>query len=320
VRTPEGTTTLTIGGDLPTHRLGFGAMRLTGEPARLDRSTAIAIARRAVDLGVTFIDTADSYDLGDNEELLAAALYPYRPGVVIATKGGHINLGHDWIPLGRPEYLRQQAELSLRRLRLERIDLYQLHRVDPTVPLADQIGALRRLQDEGKVRHVGLSEVTVDQLAEAERITPVATVQNRYNLTDRASEDVLDYCERRGIAFIPWLPVAPTTKADLGDPVSAIADRLGATRAQVALAWLLHRSPVVLPIPGTSSLAHLEENIAAANLSLSVDDTVRLADAGARSHRPRTLHPPPECEGPCCRDSRFRAARRTADTRPSSAD
>jgi aryl-alcohol dehydrogenase-like predicted oxidoreductase len=270
-------TTLTVGGDLPVHRLGFGAMRLTGNPARLDRSTAIAIARRAVELGVTFIDTADSYDFGGNEELLAEALYPYRPGVVIATKGGQINLGREWIPLGRPEYLRQQAELSLRRLRLDHIDLYQLHRIDPTVPLADQIGALRRLQDEGKVRHVGLSEVTVDQLTQAEQITPIVAVQNRYNLTDRASEDVLEYCERRGIAFIPWLPVAPTTRASAADPITAVAGRLGATRAQVALAWLLHRSPVMLPIPGTSSRRHLEENLAAASLLLSADDFAQLA-------------------------------------------
>jgi pyridoxine 4-dehydrogenase len=277
VLTLEGTTTLILGGDLPVHRLGFGAMRLTGEPAFLDRSVAVAIARRAVELGVMFIDTADSYDLGDNEQLLAEALHPYPPGVVIATKGGHINLGREWIPLGRPEYLRQQAELSLRRLRLDRIDLYQLHRVDPTVPFADQIGALRQLQEEGKVRHVGLSEVTIDQLTQAERITPIVSVQNRYNLTDRASEDVLQYCERRGIAFIPWLPVAPMTRAHVGDVITAIADRLGATRAQVALAWLLRRSSVMLPIPGTSSRAHLEENVVAASLSLSTDDLAQLA-------------------------------------------
>jgi pyridoxine 4-dehydrogenase len=279
MRTLEGSA-LTIGGELPVHRLGFGAMRLTGEPARLDRSTSIAIARRAVELGVTFIDTADSYDFGDNEELLAEALHPYPPGVVIATKGGHINLGSAWIPLGRPEYLRQQAELSLRRLRLDRIDLYQLHRIDPAVPLADQIGALRQLQDQGKIRHIGLSEVTVQQLIEAENITAVASVQNRYNLTDRASEDVLEYCERHGITFIPWLPIAPTARAGDADPVTAVAYRLGATRAQVALAWLLHRSPVMLPIPGTASRTHLEENIAAAGLSLSSDEYARLAGAG----------------------------------------
>jgi aryl-alcohol dehydrogenase-like predicted oxidoreductase len=264
-------------GDLPVHRLGFGAMRLTGQPARLDRSAAIGIARRAVDLGVTFIDTADSYDFGDNETLLAEALHPYPPDVLIATKGGQVNLGPDWIPLGRPEYLRQQAELSLRRLRLDRIDLYQLHRIDPTVPLADQIGALRRLQDEGKVRHVGLSEVTVDQLAEAEKITPIVSVQNRFNFTDRASEDVLDYCEQRGIAFVAWLPVAPIARASgATDRLADVARRLGATRAQVALAWLLHRSPVLLPIPGTSSHAHLEENVAAARLALTSDELTRL--------------------------------------------
>jgi pyridoxine 4-dehydrogenase len=276
VLTLDGAPTLTIGGDLPVRRPGFGAMRLTGEPAWLDRSTAIAIARRAVGLGVTFIDTADSYDLGANEELLAEALHPYPPGVVIATKGGQINLGRDWIPLGRPEYLRQQAELSLRRLRLDRIDLYQLHRIDPAVPLPDQIGALRRLQDEGKVRHVGLSQVTIGQLTEAEKITPIVSVQNRYNLTDRTSEDVLQYCQRRGIAFIPWLPVAPTTTARAAGPITAIADRLCATPTQVALAWLLRRSAVMLPIPGTSSRAHLEENIAAAALSLSPGDYAQL--------------------------------------------
>ena len=273
----ESSTTMTIGGDLPTHRLGFGAMRLTGLPARLNRTTSIAIARRAVELGVTFIDTADVYDLGENEELLAAALHPYRSDVVIATKGGRINLGDEWFDLGRPEYLRQQAELSLRRLRLDRIDLYQLHRIDHTVPLAEQIGALRQLQDEGKVRHVGLSEVSVDQLTEAETITPIASVQNRYNLTDRSSEEVLEYCERGDIAFIPWLPVAPTRTAAHADPITGIAARLGATRTQVALAWLLHRSPVIVPIPGTSSRTHLEENVAAAQLDLSADDYTQLS-------------------------------------------
>jgi pyridoxine 4-dehydrogenase len=272
----DRTTTLTIGGDLPVRRLGFGAMRLTGEPAWLDRPAAITIARRAVELGVNFIDTADSYGLGANEELLAEALHPYPPGVVIATKGGQVNLGRDWIPLGRPEYLRQQAELSLRRLRLDRIDLYQLHRIDPAVPLADQIGALQRLQDEGKIRHIGLSEVTIGQLTEARKITPIASVQNRYNLTDRASENVLQYCEQRGIAFIPWLPVAPTATARAAGPVTAIARRLCATPAQIALAWLLHRSPVMLPIPGTTSRAHLEENIAAAALQLSAGDYAQL--------------------------------------------
>jgi pyridoxine 4-dehydrogenase len=263
---------IVIGGDLPVHRLGFGAMRLTGAPARLDRTTAVSIARRAVDLGVGFIDTADSYDFGENEELLAEALHPYPAGVVIATKGGRVNVGPEWFDLGRPEYLRQQAELSLRRLRVDRLDLYQLHRIDSTVPLADQIGALRQLQDEGKVRHVGMSEVSVAQLVEAARITPIVSVQNRYNVTDRASEDVLEYCEQHGIAFIPWLPVHPRSLADRSHPIVGIADRLGATPVQVALAWLLHRSPVMLPIPGTSSLAHLEQNVAAAGIELSTED------------------------------------------------
>jgi len=270
------TTTVTIGGDLPVFRLGFGAMRLTGAPAWLDRATAIGIARRAVDLGVNFIDTADSYDLGDNEQLLAGALHPYPPGVVVATKGGQVNLGEAWIPLGRPEYLRQQAELSLRRLRLERIDVYQLHRIDPAVPLADQVGALRLLQDEGKIRHVGLSEVGVGQLTEAQSITPIASVQNRYNLTDRASDDVLHYCEQHGIAFIPWLPVAPITNASATGPLTTVARRLGATPTQVALAWLLRHSPNIVPIPGTTSRAHLEENVAAATLSLSSGDSAQL--------------------------------------------
>ena len=268
-------TTLTIGDDMPVFRLGFGAMRLTGRPARLDRPTAIGIARRAVDLGVNFIDTADSYDLGDNETLLADALHPYPSGVVIATKGGQVNLGRAWIPLGRPEYLRQQAELSLRRLRVDRIDLYQLHRIDPAVPLADQIGALRLLQDQGKIRHIGLSEVSVGQLTEARGIATIASVQNRYNLTDRASGDVLRYCEGHGIAFIPWLPVAPTTAGAAG-PLSTVASRAGATPTQIALAWLLRHSPAMLPIPGTSSRAHLEENVAAAALRLSDDDYAQL--------------------------------------------
>ncbi|MCR3750577.1 aldo/keto reductase [Lentzea californiensis] len=265
---------LVLGGDLPVHRLGFGAMRLPAD----DPAAAHALARRAVELGVTFIDTADSYDLGRNEELLAEALHPYPGGVVVATKAGQCHPGDDWIPLGRPEYLRQQAELSLRRLRVERIDLFQLHRIDPAVALADQIGALRRLQDEGKVRHVGLSEVSVEQIVEAGRITPVVSVQNRYNLDDRRSEDVLAHCERHGIAFLPWLPIAPSVRP--GSPVAEVARRLGATPAQVALAWLLRRSEVVLPIPGTSSLRHLEENAGAADVELSDEDFQHLDQLG----------------------------------------
>jgi pyridoxine 4-dehydrogenase len=231
--------TITIGGDLTVRRLGFGAMRLTG-PGR-DPATGRTILRRAVELGIDFIDTADSYDLGDNETLIGETIAPDEP-VVVATKGGHVNLGRRWIPLGRPEYLIQQALLSRKRLRRDRIDLYQLHRVDPAIPLPDQIGALRQLQDDGVVRHVGLSQVTVEQIEEARRITPIVSVQNRYNAHARADDEVVDHCERHGIAFIPWAPLAS------GLP------------AREALAWLLDRSPVIVPIPGTSTLTHLEEN------------------------------------------------------------
>lgn len=270
---------LTLGGDLPVNRLGFGAMRLRGRTPD-ERAESIRLARRAVELGVDFIDTADAYDLGGNEELLAEALHPYPAGLVVATKGGQCHPGSDWIPLGRPEYLRQQAELSLRRLRIPQIELYQLHRIDPAVPLADQIGALTRLREEGKIRHIGLSEVSVAQLAEAESITPIASVQNRYNLEQRRSEPVLEYCERRGIAFIPWLPIKPSTRP--GGVAGAVAAALGATPAQVALAWLLRRSPVMLPIPGTSSRRHLEENLAALTLSLSDQDYERLESAAGK--------------------------------------
>lgn len=220
--------TLTLGGDLSVDRLGFGAMRLAGRPAPR-RAESIAIARRAIELGVSFLDTADAYDLGGNEELLAEALHPLPAGVVIGTKAGQCHPGAEWIPLGRPEYLRQQAELSLRRLRVERIDLFQLHRIDPAVPLAEQIGALRRLQEEGKVRHIGLSEVGVEQLTAAREITTIASVQNRYNVRDRTSEPVLDYCTRHGIAFLPWLPIAPSVRD--GDPVSTISPPASAPRS-----------------------------------------------------------------------------------------
>ncbi|GAA4524525.1 aldo/keto reductase [Amycolatopsis samaneae] len=275
---PAVETTLRLGGDLPVHRLGLGAMRLHSG-TRAERAASIGTARRAVEIGVTFIDTADAYELGLNEEMLAEALHPYPGDLVIATKGGHARPGGAWVPLGRPEYLRQQAELSLRRLRADRIDLYQLHRVDPKVPFAEQIGALRQLRDEGKVRHIGLSQVSVAQLVEAQRIVPIVSVQNRYNLTDRASEDVLEHCAAHGIAFIPWLPIKPSVAP--GGPLAAIAARLGATPAQVALSWLLHRSPVMLPIPGTSSTRHLEENFAAAELEMSTEDYSGLDALGA---------------------------------------
>ncbi|GGK22155.1 oxidoreductase [Pilimelia terevasa] len=273
--------TFAIGGDLTVTRLGFGAMRLTGDlnwglPA--DPEAALKVARRAVDLGIDFIDTADAYGPGTNEEQLAEALHPYREGLVIGTKAGQSRpSAREWVPLGRPEYLRQQCELSLRRLRLERIDLFQLHRIDPKVPAADQFGALAQLQREGKIRHIGLSEVTVAQLEEARRTIDVVSVQNMYNLTDRRYDDVVDYCTRENIAFIPWLPIARGEHAGPGSPVADIAAELDATPAQVALAWLLHRSPVVIPIPGTSSQSHLEENFRALELTLGDAHHARLS-------------------------------------------
>lgn len=263
-------------GELEVHRLGFGAMRLTGYRPAADRSDAIRVARRAVELGVDFVDTADAYGVGANEELLAEALHPYD-GVLIATKVGHTRPSpREWAPCGRPEYLRQATELSLRRLRVERIDLLQLHRVDPAVPYADQLAALAGLVAEGKVRHIGLSEVSVEQLVEARRFVDVVSVQNRYNLTDRKHEAVLDYCTAEGIAFVPWIPIAHGEHAG-SQLLGMIAAELGATAAQLSLAWLLHRSPVMLPIPGTSSLEHLEENVAAAALELTPDHLARLA-------------------------------------------
>jgi pyridoxine 4-dehydrogenase len=262
-------------GDITVRRLGFGAMRLTGYRPAADRAEAIGVARRAVELGVQLMDTADAYGIGANEELLAEALHPYHD-LLIATKVGHTRPSpSEWVPLGRPEYLRQAAELSLRRLRVERIDLLQLHRIDPAVPLADQLGALRQLQEEGKVRHVGLSEVTVAQLEQARPELDVVSVQNRYNLGDREHEAVLDYCERAGIALIPWLPVPRRSL-----PAAAkVAGETGATVTQVALAWLLHRSPVLAPIPGTSRRAHLEENVAAGGLRLSAEQVELLGRA-----------------------------------------
>jgi pyridoxine 4-dehydrogenase len=263
-------------GELDVHRLGFGAMRLTGYRPAADRTEAIQVARRAVELGVDFIDTADAYGIGANEELLAEALHPYD-NVLVATKVGHTRPSSaEWKPCGRPEYLRQAAELCLRRLQIERIDLLQLHRVDPAVPFADQLGALARLVAEGKVRHVGLSEVSVQQLREARQYVDVVSVQNRYNLTDRRHEDVLDYCTAEGIAFIPWVPIAHGEHAG-SQLLGMIAAELGATAAQLSLAWLLHRSPVIVPIPGTSSIRHLEENVAAAGLELTADQLARLA-------------------------------------------
>jgi pyridoxine 4-dehydrogenase len=263
-----------VGGSLAVTRLGFGAMRITGpgiwgEPR--DRATAVQVLRRAVELGVDFIDTADSYGPFVSEELIAEALHPYD-GAAIATKGGLLRTGPDqWHPLGRPEYLRQCVEMSLRRLQLEAIDLYQLHRIDPQVPLADQIGALDEMRREGKIVRIGLSQVSAAEIGEARLTAPIVSVQNLYNLVNRESEDVLDYCEREGLAFIPWFPVATGQLAQPDGPLSAMAKQTGLSPAQLALAWLLHRSPVMLPIPGTGSVAHLEENIAAAEVELTDD-------------------------------------------------
>ncbi|QNP73276.1 aldo/keto reductase [Streptomyces roseirectus] len=275
-----------IGGDLPVRRIGYGAMRLSGAPgersgmtapvwrAPSDRAESIALLRGAVERGVNFFDTADAYSLGESEELLAEALRPYRDEVVIATKAGVLRPSPgEWITHGHPAYLRQQAELSLRRLGTDRIDLFQLHRVDPEYPLADQIGALKRLRDEGKIRHIGLSEVTVAELAEAERTAPIVSVQNLYNLSDRVHDPVVDHTAAHGIAFIPYFPV---TTGDLTPHLTALAAELGATPSQLALAWLLHRAPNTVPIPGTSSPAHLAENAAALRLSLTEDQFKRI--------------------------------------------
>ena len=273
--------TFALGGDLSVHRLGFGAMRLTGKgiwgPPE-DHDEAIRVLRRAIDLGINFIDTADSYGPEVSERLIAEALYPYPKGLVIATKAGLRRPGpNQWREDGRPEYLRGQVHGSLDRLRLDRIDLLQLHRIDPKVPLEDQVGALARLQQEGKIRHIGLSEVRVDQIEAVRRLVDVVSVQNLYNLANRKHEDVLLYAEAEGIGFIPWFPLATGDLASPGGPLVRAAERLGATPSQVALAWLLHRSPVMLPIPGTSRVKHLEENTAAALLELD-EETMQELD------------------------------------------
>ncbi|MEU4442920.1 aldo/keto reductase [Actinosynnema sp. NPDC050801] len=273
--------TFSLGGDLTVNRLGYGAMRLTGEgiwgyPA--DRDNAIAVLRRVVELGVNFIDTADAYGPHVNEELIRQALHPYADDLVIATKGGLLRTGpNEWPVLGKPAYLRQAVETSLVRLGVERIDLYQLHRIDPDYPLEDQVGELRKLQEEGKIRHIGLSEVDVAQLEAAQAVAPIASVQNLYNLANRGHEAVLERTAEQGIAFIPWFPVATGELARPGGVLDAAAKEHGATPAQLALAWLLRRSPVVLPIPGTSSVAHLEENVAAARIELTDEEFEKLS-------------------------------------------
>lgn len=272
-----------LGGGATVHRLGFGTMQLTGPgvwgpPA--DPDAAVAVLRRAADLGTDLFDTADSYGPEVAEDLLRTALHPY-PDLTVATKAGLLRTGPgQWHPCGRPEYLRQQCELSLRRLGVERIDLFQLHRVDPQVPADEQFGVLAALRDEGKVAAVGLSEVSVTEIEQAQAVVDVTTVQNRYNLVDRASDDVLRFCTEQGIGFLPWHPIASGRLAEPGGPVADIAERLGATSAQVALAWLLRRSSVMLPIPGTSSTAHLEDNAAAAAITLDPESVEKL-DAAA---------------------------------------
>src|SRR5580704_2816428 len=262
-----------LGGDLTINRLGFGAMRITGdgiwgEPK--DRENAKKVLRRAVELDVNFIDTADSYGPEVSEQLIGEALAPYPKGVVIATKAGLTRQGpNKWLPVGRPEYLIQQVEMSLRRLKLERLDLWQLHRIDPKVPVEESLGAIKKLQEQGKIRHVGLSEVKPHEIDQARKVSDIVSVQNQYNIGDRRHEDVLAYCEKHNIAFIPWFPVAAGKLAKPGGKLDKIAKQHGATVAQLSIAWLLHRSSVMLPIPGTSSVAHLEENMKAAHLALS---------------------------------------------------
>jgi pyridoxine 4-dehydrogenase len=283
-RPAEASGTLTIGGDLKVYRLGFGAMRLTGEgiwgpPA--NKQEAIAVLHRALELGINLIDTADSYGPEVSESLIAEALYPYPKDLVIATKGGLLRTGPgQWPPDGRPEHLREALEGSLRRLRLDRIDIYQFHRPDPRVPFEDSVGELAKMRAEGKIRHVGLSNITIEQLAQAQKIVPIVTVQNHYNLASRESErmsaqqseEMIDICERQGIGFIPWNPLASGELARPGGPLDQIAKRHNAKPSQIALAWLLKRSSTMLPIPGTSSVKHLEENAMGATIRLTQEE------------------------------------------------
>ncbi len=273
--------TVTLGGDLTVYRLGFGAMRLPGQgvwgPPE-NKQEALTVLRRAVQLGINFIDTADSYGPEVSEQLIAEALYPYSQGLVIATKGGYQRPGPDqWTPDGRPEHLREALEGSLKRLRLERIDVYQLHTPDPRVPFERSVETLAQLRQQGKIRHIGLSNVDADQLARARRIVPIVSVQNRYNLVDRSSEDMVDLCAREGLAFIPWFPLAAGALARPGGTLDKIAKAHRATTAQIALAWLLQRSRTMLPIPGTSNVKHLEESVAAAEIHLSAQEFQELA-------------------------------------------
>jgi pyridoxine 4-dehydrogenase len=275
--------TFAIGGDLPVNRLGFGAMRITGdgiwgEPK--DAEKAKQVLRRAVELNVNFIDTADAYGPDVSEQLIGQALSPYKSGVVIATKGGLTRQGPNvWTPLGQPEYLQQQVEMSLRYLKLERIDLWQLHRIDPKVPVEESLGVIKKLQQQGKIRHVGLSEVKPHEIDQARKVIDIVSVQNQYNLGDRQHEDVVDYCTKHNLAFIPWFPVASGKLAKPGGKLDAAAKAHGATVSQLSLAWLLQRSPVILPIAGTTSVEHLEENVAASDVKLSAAEWKAIEDS-----------------------------------------
>lgn len=269
----SGAGTITLGGDLVVDRMGFGAMRITGEgiwgPPR-DPDGALAVLRRAVELGVDFIDTADSYGPEVSERLIGEALAPYAKGLVVATKAGLTRQGPDqWLPVARPEYLQQEVEMSLRRLKLEALPLWQLHRIDPKVPVEESLEPIKKLQKQGKIRHVGLSEVKVPDIEQVRKFMPIVSVQNRYNIGDREHEDVLQYCEKHNLAFIPWFPVAAGKLTRPGGALDKAAKKHGATLSQLSIAWLLNHSPVMLPIPGTSSVAHLEENLKAAEISLS---------------------------------------------------
>ncbi|WP_369263701.1 aldo/keto reductase [Streptomyces sp. R35] len=284
-RPAEASGTFRLGGDLEINRLGYGTMQLTGtgvwgEPK--DRGEAVRVIKRAVELGVNFFDTADAYGPEVTDNLLREALHPYGDDIIVATKVGQTRQGPNlWTPLGRPDYLRQQVEMSLRRLGVERIDLLQLHRIDPDTPFEDQIGELKKLQDEGKIRHIGLSEVTVAEVKAAQEIAPVVSVQNLYNLTNRSSEGLLDWATEQGIGFIPWFPLATGQLTGEGSPLTELARQHDASPSQLALAWLLKRSPVMLPIPGTSSVAHLEDNLAGAAIELTDDEFEALSKAGA---------------------------------------
>src|ERR1700729_2137830 len=275
--------TFVIGGDLTVNRLGYGAMRITGdgiwgEPKDIEGSKKVL--RRAVELGVNFVDTADSYGPEVSERLIGEALAPYAKGVVVATKAGLARQGpNQWLPVGRPEYLQQEVEMSLRRLKVERIELWQLHRIDPKVPVEESLGVIAKLQKQGKIRHVGLSEVKPHEIDQARKVVDIVSVQNQYNIGDRQHEDVLAYCTKHKLAFIPWFPVAAGKMAKPGGKLDAPAKKYGATVSQLSLAWLLHHSPVMLPIPGTSSIEHLEENIAAAGVNLTEAEWKEIEDS-----------------------------------------